>query len=142
MDTNTNVILGKEEFDAVRNAVKDCEERIKVIKREEKALQERLNAHCIGIAKEKLFSNVNIGDKVEVAARGWNDNIITSVGFLNDIRLRKYSDLTNTWTLDAIDQDPLIMVTAVFSKVKKDGTASLNTFDYNCSNIVSIKKAK
>lgn len=142
METNTNTILGKDKFDAVINAVKDCEERIKAIKREEGSLKEQLYRHCIGVAKEKLFSNVNIGDKVEVAARGWNDNIITSVGFLYDIRIRKYSDLTNIWTLDAIDQDPLIMVTAVFSKVKKDGTASLNTFDYNCSNIVSVKKVK
>jgi len=140
METGTNTILGKDELDAVINAMRDCEERIKVIKREEGGLTEQLYRHCIGVAKEKLFSNVNIGDKVEVAAMGWNDKIITSVGFLNDIKIRKYSDLTNLWTLDTMRSDPLVMVTVVFSKVKKDGTTSLNTFDYNCSNIVSIKK--
>lgn len=131
MKVDKSLILTEESVKALQENIKKKDEEIKAAKVAQEEMRAVIGKSMIEQTKERLFKDIEVGDKVRITEKGWDGkpHIIENV-FFKDVILGRYF----YWNCEER------FIEVFFNKMKKDGTPSLNTTSLYAWRIQKVEK--
>lgn len=131
MNIDKSLILTEKSVKALQESIKKKDEEIKAAKVAQEEMRAVIGKHMIEQTKERLFKDIEVGDKVRITEKDWDGktHIIENV-FFKDVCLGRYF----YWNCEER------FIEVFFNKMKKDGTPSLNTIPLYAWRIQKVEK--
>lgn len=137
MKIDKSLILCDERIDGIKEEIAQYKNMEQAARDAQSKLNQMLIQHYIEKTKEDLLSGLEIGDKVRVTVKLYEncfrrdrETECVEEGYLDNVYVDRF------YTMNYIKG----YIRVSFNKMKKDGTKSLRTFDYAAYRIVKIEK--